>query len=153
MPETLSEYFQRRGSLGVLVVLKSGPRRFTDLEDVLHISTSTLTARLGEARDFGLIVPEIDENETSVDDQYRITERGQYVVRKMETLDVVHAYRTLLDMHRQVEDGREELTEWLEEEDVKRKLALQSETDPYVDPFGHNVTGHDEGDQTNRRYE
>lgn len=149
MPDTLSDYFQRRGSLGVLVVLKGGPHRFTDLENVLHISTSTLTARLGEARDFGLIVPEVDENETSVGDLYRITERGQFVVGKMDQLEMVHAYRTLLDMHEQVEEGRDELAEWVEEEEVKFDLARQSETDPYVDPFGHDVTK----DTSDKRYQ
>lgn len=149
MPDTLSEYFQRRGSLGVLVVLKSGPHRYSDLEEALHISTATLTERLGEARDFGLITPEIDENETSVDDQYRITKRGQYVVGKMEQLEVVHAYQTLLDMHHQVEDGRHRLIEWIQEEDVKREIARQSETEPYVNPFGHDVTE----DDPDRRYQ
>jgi len=140
MADTLSEYFQRRGSLGVLIVLKGGPHRFTDLAEALHISDSTLTARLGEARDFGLITPEIDEQETSVGDQYRITERGQYVVRKMEQLEMEHAYRTMLDMHAQVENGRGELIKWVGKDDVRETIARCSDSDPYVDAFGEDVT-------------
>jgi len=148
MVETLSEYFQLRGSLGVLVVLKSGPHRFTDLADALHISDSTLTARLGEARDLGLITPEIDEGESSVDGQYRITERGQFVAVQLEQLEIEHAYRTFLDMYHKVEAGREELSEWLDDEDVQEELAQQSEIDPYIDPFGHSVVD----DNADRRY-
>lgn len=149
MPDTLSDYFTGRGSIGLLIVLKGGPHRFTDLENTLHISTSTLTQRLGEARDFGLIVPEIDEKETSVDDQYRLTERGQFIVSKLERLDVVHAYRTMLDMHETVETGRGELVDWVTDEEVQEEIARRSETDPYVDPFEHNVT--DDGEE--RRYQ
>lgn len=148
MAETLSEYFQRRGSLGVLIVLKSGPHRFTDLADALHISESTLTERLGEARDLGLIIPEIDEQESSVGGQYRITERGQFVVAKAAQLEIEHAYRTFLDMFHKIESGRDELLGWLSDEDVQEELAEQSETDPYVDPFGHNMID----DNPDRKY-
>lgn len=142
MADTLSEYFQRRGGLGVLVVLKTGPLRYKDLEEALHVSTSTLTERLGEARDLGLLTPEIDEGKTSVDGQYRISERGQYVVRKMEQLGMVHAYRTMLEMYFQVEDGRDELLDWIADEDVKKELARKSGRDPYVDPFGEDLTSY-----------
>lgn len=140
MAETLSEYLQSRGGLGVLVVLKTGAQRFTDLKNHLHVSESTLTKRLGEARSLGLITPEIDEKETSVSGQYRISERGQYVIAKAERLDVLHAYRTMLDMHQTVEGGKDELSDWVQDEEVKTELARRSDEDPYVDPFGEDIT-------------
>lgn len=139
MPEALSEFFHARGGLGILIVLRNGPHRFTDLREALHISQSTLTKRLGEARDLGLITPEIDADETSVKGQYRITERGQFVARRMEQLDMAHAYQTMLDMHATVEDGKEALVDWVEEESVKKDLARADDQDPYVDPFGERV--------------
>lgn len=140
MPETFREFFARRGGLGVLVILKEGPQRFSELNDRLYISTSTLSKRLGEARDLGLVTPEIDERETSVREQYRVTERGQFVVEKMDRLGIVHAYRTMLDMQGQVEEGKAELVEWVQDEETQPELARRSDTDPYIDPFGENVT-------------
>lgn len=93
-----------------------------------------------------MITPEIDDRETSVKNQYRVTERGQYVVAKMERLDIVHAYRTMLDMQAQVEDGKHELVEWVEGEETKEELARRSDSDPYVDPFGEDVTSSSESD-------
>lgn len=142
MADTLREFCTSRGGLGVLIVLYSDAQRFTDLAEALHVSESTLTLRLGEARDFGLVTPEIDEKETSVDDLYRLSERGALVVKKLEQYGVVHAYLTMLDMYHTVEEGREELLEWLEDEDSKRELARRSDDDPYVDPFGEDVTGY-----------
>lgn len=144
MTDTLRDYFERRGGIGVLVALKSQPQRFTDLSETLHISTSTLTKRLGEARDLGFITPEIDEDETSVSDQYRITSRGQFVLRKMEQLEMVHAYRTKIDMQDKIEAGRGELIEWLADEDVRIELGKHEETNPYVDRFGEDITGFSE---------
>ena len=140
MADTLREFFELRGGIGLLVVLKGESKRFKHLNERLQISSSTLSKRIGEAKDLGLITPEIDDRETSVKNQYRITERGQYVVTKMERLDMVHAYRTMLDMQAQVEDGKHELVEWIEGEKTKEELARRSDSDPYVDPFGEDVT-------------
>jgi hypothetical protein len=69
----------------------------------------------------------------------------------MERLDIVHAYRTMLDMHEQVEDGKQELVEWIEGEKTKEELARRSDSDPYVDPFGEDVTDHPQ-DSTDMEY-
>ena len=152
MADTLREFFELRGAMGLLVVLKGEAKQFKHLSERLHISSSTLTKRIGEAKDLGLITPEIDDRETSVNNQYRITERGQYVVAKMERLDIVHAYQTMLDMHDQVEDGKQELVEWIEGEKTKEELARRSDSDPYVDPFGEDVTGFS-GEDSDRDYD
>lgn len=65
----------------------------------------------------------MEERETSVKGQYRITERGRYVVGKLEQLDVVHAYRTFLDVYHQIDDGRSKLVEWVDDEDVKWEIS------------------------------
>jgi len=144
MPDSLSEFCNSRGGLGLLILLDSDAKRFTDLRELLHISQSTLTRRLAQARDLGLITPEIDEGETSVDDQYRITERGAFIVKKAEEVDLVHTYRTMLDMHHKVKSGKEDLDQWLDNEHVQEQLAMCDDKDPYVDPFGENVTGYNE---------
>jgi hypothetical protein len=151
MADTLRGFFELRGAMGLLVVLKGEAKQFKHLNERLHISSSTLTKRIGEAKGLGLITPEIDDRETSVNNLYRITERGQYVVAKMERLDIVHAYRTMLDMHEQVEDGKQELVEWIEGEKTKEELARRSDSDPYVDPFGEDVTDHPQ-DSTDMEY-
>lgn len=144
MPDSISEFCNTRGGLGLLILLDSEAQRFTDLSEFLHISESTLTIRLKQARDLGLVTPEIDESGTSVDDQYRITERGAFIVKKAGELDMVHAYRTMLDMYHKVEDGREDLNHWLDTEQVMRRLARCDDKDPYVDAFGEDVTGYEE---------
>lgn len=62
------------------------------------------------------------------------------IVKKLDQLGVTYAYRTILDKHQKVEDGRSDLERWLDDEETKKQVARCSETDPYVDPFGEDVT-------------
>ncbi|MFW5949971.1 MAG: hypothetical protein ACOCR6_01295 [archaeon] len=64
----------------------------------------------------------------------------------MERLEIIHAYRTMLNMQAQVEDGKQELVEWIEGDETKEELARRSDSDPYVDPFGEDVTGFSDED-------
>jgi hypothetical protein len=57
----------------------------------------------------------------------------------------------MLDMHEQVENGRQELGEWFESEEIQEALARRSDSDPYVDPFGEGVTDHPQ-DSTDTEY-
>ncbi|MFW5949972.1 MAG: hypothetical protein ACOCR6_01300 [archaeon] len=66
MADTLREFFALRGGIGLLVVLKGESKQFKHLNERLQISSSTLSKRIGEAKDLGLITPEIDDRETSV---------------------------------------------------------------------------------------
>ena len=71
--------------------------------------------------------------------RYRLTERGQFIVTKLEDLDEVQAYRTMLDMPPTIESSQDNFHERVTDDDVKDQIAQQSETDPYVDPFGCDV--------------
>ena len=146
MGDSMEDFCRSRGALGVLIVLNRSPQRFTDLKNALHVSESTLTARLGEARDIGFVTPEMDTTETSVDNQYRLSERGAYVVRKLEQDGIVHAYLQMLDAHETVEEGRESLVDWIQDTDSKNTLMQYSDSDPYVDEFGEDITGYGDTD-------
>ena len=57
-----------------------------------------------------------------------------------------------LDMQAQVEDGKQDLVEWIDGEKTKEELARRSDSDPYVDPFGEDVTGFS-GEDSDRDYD
>ena len=142
MGDAMADFCRSRGALGVLIMLNRSPQRFTDLKNALHVSESTLTARLGEARDIGFVTPEMDTTDTSVDNQYRLSERGAFIVKQLEQDGIVHAYLQLLDAHEAVEEGRENLVDWLQDTDSKHELMKFSDDDPYVDEFGEDITGY-----------
>lgn len=76
--ESISDFLRKRGALGILTLLSmEDGQRFSDLNEQLTISSSTLTRRLTEARGLGFVVPGMNPEETSVNNEYRITTRGK----------------------------------------------------------------------------
>lgn len=139
MSLSLEEYFEGKGSIGLLVVLASGKAmRFTDIADDLPNSTSTITERLSEARQLSLITTEVDEGETSINAPYRISERGRAIVRHMDEIGLLHAYRTYLNSIDDIEEGRNELQDWVDEN--KLELAMKSDLHWSRDRFGNDLT-------------
>lgn len=142
--ESISDFLQNRGALGILTLLSmEDGQRFSDLEEQLKISSSTLTRRLTEARAQGLVVPGMNPKETSVNNEYRITERGKLLARRMENQSLIHAVRTIIDYQQEVENELPDLVDWVNNH--KDELAQQDDQTPYQDPFGESLvnTGED----------
>lgn len=141
MVETVQEFIGARGGVGVLILLSTGPMRFNELADELPVSTSTLDKRLDEGRDLGLVTTKWQEDKKPHEFQYWITERGKFLVRKMERVGMVHPYLTMIDLQSQVKNGKGEIQSWLGEDEVRETLARCADDDPYVDEFGEDITG------------
>lgn len=139
MPESISDYLGKRGSIGLLTLLSmEGGMRFSDLEDELTISSSTLTRRIAEARGHGLVIPEMDPQETSVKDLYRITDRGALVARQMERQSITTACRTVLDYQHKIDEEMGDLIDWVDAN--QERLAGLNDEAPFHDSFGENIT-------------
>lgn len=139
MPEAISDFLQKRGALALLTVLAAADGfRFTDLEAELTISSSTLSQRLAEARSHGLVTPGMNPSETSVRNEYRITTRGERVVRRMERQGITHACQTILDYTHRIEEEMDGLLEWVTTHQAE--LARLDDQPAYVDAFGESVT-------------
>lgn len=140
MPESISEFLQKRGSLAILTLLTTeGGQRFTDLDNEIDVSTSTLTKRLGVARDLGLVIPGQKLGDTSVGNEYRITDRGQMVARQMERQGIVHRYRTIMENRKRIDEEMGDLVEWVDEN--QEQLAGLNDREPYQDRFGEGLPG------------
>lgn len=142
--ESISDFLQKRGALGILTLLSmEDGQRFSDLDEQLTISSSTLTRRLTEARGLGLVVPGMNPEETSVNNEYRITTRGKRVARRMENQGLSHAVRTIIDYQQDVESELPDLLSWVETHN--EELARLDDQTPYQDPFGESAV--DTGDE------
>lgn len=144
--ESISDFLQKRGALGILTFLSmEDGQRFSDLDEQLTISSSTLTRRLTEARGLGLVVPGMNPKETSVNNEYRITTRGKRVARRMENQGLIHAVRTILDYQQDVESELPDLLDWVEAH--KEELARLDDQTPYQDPFGEEIVNVEEDEE------
>ncbi len=79
-----SEFLKRKGSIEILCELESGEKGFNELRK-LDISPSTLSSRLKEALDLGLVDQKLCREERAKI-KYYLTEKGKKVMRMVESI-------------------------------------------------------------------
>ena len=70
MDESLSDYSDRKGSIAVLYAISHGHDRFSDIEDQTDVSTSSLSDRLNEAQELGILDEDLRETDDEGTTQY-----------------------------------------------------------------------------------
>ncbi|MFC7226789.1 winged helix-turn-helix transcriptional regulator [Salinirubellus salinus] len=109
--EAWREFLRAEGTLHIVADLGTKPRRFTDLEESLRISTSTLSKRLEEG-----IRLEAWELDRVIDEEgdrklYRLDKDGQQVFDAMERYGAVEASQEARRLLSHVDDIQELLVE------------------------------------------
>lgn len=146
MVKAISGYLERSGSIGILVNLKSDSKRFNELKDLVGVSPSTLSKRLEEGRELGVITTrlgqdEFERDQRAVHHEYMITDRGLLVLSKMDEFDVIFAYRKLREAEQRLDEGIENMHEWIAED--SDRIARAKEVHPTKDREGEDVTGYE----------
>lgn len=120
MVQAISGYLERSGSVGILVTLETGSKRFNDLKELVGVSPSTLSKRLEEGRNLGVVATRLGEDEHErergpVHHKYVITDRGLVVLHKLDEYDVVYAHRQLREAEQRFDEGVEDVQDWIME--------------------------------------
>ena len=139
MVKGISGYLGRSGSIGILVNLRSDSKRFNELKDLTGVSPSTLSDRLEEGRELGVITTrlgqdEFERDQRAVHHEYMITDRGLVVLHEMQEEDVVYSYRQLREAEISLNEGLEHMHDWIVENTERLKQA--KEKHPSLDAFG-----------------
>jgi len=114
--------------------------RYTDLDEALEISHSTVGERLGELMDASLIEQEATTGGRGTTNLYKLTPKGATFRRALHESGTVMAHRQLKAARNQFEHKNEEMQEWartelpkFSDEHHKRNLTLvQDDSDFYV---------------------
>ncbi|MBB6647866.1 winged helix-turn-helix transcriptional regulator [Halobellus ruber] len=87
MHETVRSVIKPKWSLEILAALSAeSPQNFSQIETQLETSSDIITKRLRLLEKYGLI----DRTEhTTKNVQYEITERGEEVLKRLETIDTL----------------------------------------------------------------
>lgn len=139
MVKAISGYIERSGSIGILVNLRNDSKRFNELKNLVGVSPSTLSKRLEEGRELGLITTrlgqdEFERDQRAVHHEYMITDRGLVVLHEMEEEDVVYSYRQLREAEIDLEEALEKIHDWIAEN--TERLEQAKEKHPSRDAFG-----------------
>ena len=86
--EEIAAFLTRTGAIGLLrEVQHMDGSRFTDLADALDVSSSTLSNRLEEACELGLLKPTLESTDYGTNTRYKLSGAGRKVRNQMEHKD------------------------------------------------------------------
>lgn len=95
--------------------LASSETRFSELDEKLYISHTTLTKRLGEAEDIGLIETRQVKGDRRRTHEYSPTDRAVLFMRKLKLQGVLERYQLYKESRIRFEEEADKIVEWAEE--------------------------------------
>jgi len=120
--EEIAAFLARTGAIGLLrEVHPMEGSRFTDLDDALDVSSSTLSKRLEEACELDLLEPSLESTDYGTNTQYKLTGSGRRIRNVMEHRGIIRTYDKIRTLEEQFEESVEELREWITTPDFFRE--------------------------------
>lgn len=113
-----AEYLDQQGAVALLCTIDPGGSRFTELADALSMSRTTLSRRLDEAQEHGLIAPQEVTDDRRAAHEYALTEAGARLRMLLDQGGVTSTYRSLTHHRQQLEEQVAGVGEWLERNEL-----------------------------------
>lgn len=112
--EEIAAFLTRTGSIGLLrEVQHMDGSRFTELDEALDVSSSTLSKRLEEACELGLLEPTLESTDYGTNTRYKLTGTGRKVRNVMEHRGIIRTYDKIRTLEEQLDESIEDLREWV----------------------------------------
>lgn len=140
MSDLTYTYLRKKGAVRLLCEIDPQGSRYTDLDEALDISHSTVGERLGELKEVSLIQHEATTGGRGTTNLYKLTPKGATFRRALHESGTVMAHRQLKAARNQFELKNEEMQEWartelpkFSDERHEANLSLvQDDSDFYV---------------------
>jgi DNA-binding HxlR family transcriptional regulator len=113
--ETLVEFLQLKGSVGLIALLYERPRTYSELESEIEITSSTISRRRNDADYLNLLTIELESDEHGTKHVYTLTDLGNYVAERMAHKGIISSYYQMRDRQKEIEEKTEEVAEWVED--------------------------------------
>ncbi|TKX60819.1 hypothetical protein EXE48_10325 [Halorubrum sp. ASP1] len=113
--ETIWEFLQLKGSVGLLTLLNEGPRTFSELESEMEITSTTISRRRIDADDLGLLTVELESGDHGTKHVYTLTDMGERLAKQMVLNEAASNYKEMRRHQRELEAKTEETIAWVRE--------------------------------------
>lgn len=110
--DTIWEFLELKGSVGLLALLDERPRTYSELESEIEITSTTISRRRNDADHLGLLTVELESNEDGTKHVYTLTPMGEYLTRKMSHKGINSSYHKMRDRQKEIEEKTKELADW-----------------------------------------
>jgi len=114
MAESLAEYFELKGAVGLFCVIRPEGSRFEELLSALPVSRRTLNTRLDEASELGLVSKEFISGDSDVLKLWVPTERGIEVYEELLARQIPPRFEKYRDAVREFDRERDAFVQYVE---------------------------------------
>jgi DNA-binding HxlR family transcriptional regulator len=145
----IAEFFERKGSVHIIELLGTTGSTWSEIEADVDISPATLSKRIGEAEELGLIERVVNENDTPSPTKYTLTHTlGTPVWQQMNQIKLGRTARALRNIRQDFEENKQELVDWVQSdrfEEVYTAREAQGQEDGRM--FGAGTTDERRNDE------
>ena len=115
----ISSFLEKKGAVAILVRLDSADGiLFSDLINVVHVSSTTLSNRLKEGRRIDLFRLRRKAEDHGNSQRNQLTDRGERLRKEMVSVGLDEAYEQYFQAMQQIDSERKEVREWLQESGI-----------------------------------
>lgn len=113
--DRIVSYLDRKGGVRVLEELQDGPKRFVTLKETLDVSSATITDRIEDAKEMGLISETPDYTGGNGYKRHPLTAKGQVVADKLERTDLARIRKEIRKLEAEFDEQLNEFETSLDE--------------------------------------
>ena len=124
LEEDIADFLSRTGSVGLLhevSPLKDKGSRFSELDDKVDVSSSTLTKRLDEACELKILEVKLESTDYGSNKVYVLTGLGRRLRDRMERMRIFRTYSKMKTLEEELDEAVEDLREQVTGELFRRE--------------------------------
>lgn len=87
--ETVVEFLNLKGSVGLMALLYEKPRSYSELESEIEITSSTISRRRDDADNLGLLTVGLESDDHGTKHVYTLTDLGNYVAERLGSKGII----------------------------------------------------------------
>lgn len=113
--DTIWEFLEAKGSVGLLTLLYERARTFSELESEIEITSSTITRRLADVANLDLLTADVESGEHGTKKVYMLTDKGEFLARQMAAEGITSSYHKMREHQNIIEEKTQKVVNWVEQ--------------------------------------
>jgi DNA-binding HxlR family transcriptional regulator len=115
--EKVTTFLSRAGAIGILIEIDhTGGKQFTDLNEAIPVSSSTLSNRLQEAIELGILKQDLADETHNNSKIYVQTKLARRLHQRIKQQQLARIYSELQTLQEEFDEEVEDLQKWMYEE-------------------------------------
>ena len=113
---SIPSFLKKKGAIGLIIAINDGCETFTEIKSEMTVSQTTVSERIGDADDVGLLDSARTKRYDRTTSRYMFTDRGKAVAEKLKSTGTERAYKKLRMRQQDFDEASEEVVQWSQEE-------------------------------------